>query len=680
MPPGVVMGPNGQPMPAAAVGGAAPDRAAIIATPDTRTNSVLVVASADNMKRAEEIINKLDDAQSAALQTKLFKLQFTDSDSAADTINSVLSGTTPPGQTRPGGFGGGGAGFFQRVFGGGGGGSTQGVQSTNAFAKVVSNARTNSLIATATDEWMSRIEALVKELDVPVKTETTTFVIPLKNAQAGDLASVLGQAFGTTTSGGGYSSYNPFGNLFGGSNNRQSANRQPINRRNTGTSTFGRSVSLPGASTPTAPIHGTLTPTGFVPDPNEATAATDGDPITRQFVFGGGQMFGRGGQQTSTPQYGRGRQGQYVNLLQLRQNVSVVPDLGSNSLVITTTPDNLAAIREIVDSLDIIPRQVMIEVIIAEATLSSAQKLGFQFDSKGIGKLFNTDITQSGASSFPLGTAGSTSSNIASPIQPGVQYGVQAVNGRFNALIQALNTDSKVRVLSTPKVFTSNNQEATINIVTHVPYATGSTIGGLNLGTTVNYSYLDLGVTLDVTPRITSDGRVTIDVTATTSDLVGFDTVQASVDASGRVTNTPAPRWSERSTDTSVSVKDGEIVALGGMMRENTNISANKVPILGDIPLLGSLFRSTSRSVDKTELMIFMVPHVVDADRLNRDMLEQQTKQIRKDFPQLEKQYPYLAPQNPPTKGKPAKPAGQPTGASDAPPTTTGDGGGAVKP
>lgn len=673
MPPGMVMGPNGQPMPAGAVS-TTPDRAAIIATPDTRTNSVLVVASADNMKRAEEIISKLDDAQSAALQTRIFKLQYTDSDSAADTINSVLSGTTPPGQTQNRGFGGA-AGFFQRVFGGGGGGAGQGVQSTNAFAKVVSNARTNSLIATATDEWMARIETLVKELDVPVKTETTTFVIPLKNAQAGDLASVLGQAFGSTTSSGGYSNYNPYGMMFGGINNRQSANRQPINRRNTGTSTFGRSVPLPNAPQSSAPVHGTMTPAGFVPDPN-TNPTSEEDPITRQFVFGGGGgSFARAGQQTATPLYGRGRQGQYVNLLQLRQNVSVVPDLGSNSLVITTTPDNLEAIREIVDSLDIIPRQVMIEVIIAEATLSSAQKLGFQFDTQGIGKIFNTDITQNGSSAFPLGSAGSTSSNIASPIQPGVQYGIQAVNGRFNALVQALNSDTKVRVLATPKVFTSNNQEATINIVTHVPYATSSYTGGLNVGSSVSYSYLDLGVTLDVTPRITTDGRVTIDVTATTSDLVGFDSVQQSVDTSGRVTNTPAPRWSERSADTSVSVKDGEIVALGGMMRENTNITANKVPLLGDIPVLGSLFRSTTRSVDKTELMIFMVPHVVDADRLNRDMLEKQTAGIRKQFPQLQKDYPYLAPQNPPSKGKDGAPKTPQTGGGTTPPPTgTGDG------
>ncbi len=641
--PGMVVNPGGQPgQPAASA-----DRAAIIATPDTRTNSVLVVASTDNMKRAEEIINKLDDAQSSALQTKVIKLQYTDSDAAADTINSVLSGTTP--QRSSSGFGGG-ASFFARVFGGGGMGGGGGTQSSNPFAKVVSNARTNSLIATATDEWMTRIDDLVKELDVQVKSETTTFVIPLKNAQAQDLASVLSQAFGTGSSGGGY--YNPYGGGYSifGTPNTQRANRQAINRRQTSSSraaATSRAAAAGSASQPGAVVHGTMTSGGFIPDGQATAEAEEDAPDSRQFVFGGYGGYGYGRGQQGTPQYGRGAQGNYVNLLQLRQNVGVTADLGSNSLVITTTPDNLTAIREIIESLDIVPRQVMIEVIIAEATLDSAQKLGFQFDAKGIGKILGTGIAQSGSSNFPLGTAGTASSNISSPIQPGAQYGIQADNGRFNALVQALNTDSKVRVLSTPKVFTSNNQQATIDIVTHVPYATSSYTGGLNVGSSVSYSYLDLGVTLDVTPRITNDGRVTIDVMATTSDLVGFDSVQQSVDTSGRVTNTPAPRWSERSTDTSVSVKDGEIVALGGMMRENTNISANKVPLLGDIPLLGSLFRSTTRTTGKTELMIFMVPHVVDAERDVRTMVEQQSTGIRTSFPQLDKDYPFLKPQAP---------------------------------
>jgi len=223
---------------------------------------------------------------------------------------------------------------------------------------------------------------------------------------------------------------------------------------------------------------------------------------------------------------------------------------------VTTTPDTIEELRRIIAELDAVPSQVMIEVIIAEASVNATQKLGFQFDAQGIGSLFGSRINQSGASNFPLGSAGNASANIDSPLSPGVQYGVQS--DKFSALVQALNSDNRVHILSTPRVFTSNNQQATVSVVTRVPYATSSFTGGLNIGSSVTYDWLDVGITLDVTPRITADGLVTIDAVATASELLGFDTMTSSVDSSGRATSILAPRTSERNTDTSVSVRDGE--------------------------------------------------------------------------------------------------------------------------
>jgi general secretion pathway protein D len=624
------------------------ERGAVVTAADTRTNSVIVVASDDNMKRVEEIIKQLDDPDAIALKTKIVKMKYADAVDVADTINAVLSGSMP---TR---ISGGGATFQQRVFGGfggpfggfGGGQQPGATQSTDPFAKVAANARTNSLIVTATDERMKKIDDLIAQLDVEVPVETTTFVVPLRNAQASDLAYILGQAFGT---GGGNQGYNPFGgiffNPFGGNQNRNQ--RQPIQRRQGG-STGGR-AALPGMPTravgapesSNAPmlsgdgVYGVLTPGGFVPDPSQPE-----DPVSRQVFFGGG--FGQR-QQMATPQYGRGSTGSYVNLLQLRQNVGVVADPGSNSLIFTTTPDNMQAIQQIIDSLDIVPRQVMIEVIIAEASLDATQKLGFQFDAKGVGKIFGTSINHGGSSNFPVGSGSTTSTNIANPINPGGQYGVSALNGNFNALVQALETDNKVRILATPRVFTSNNQQATIDITTNIPIVSSSPIIGFG-GTTNNYTPLPVGITLNVTPRITKDGLVTIDVYASDSELLGFDTLQTGTDSNGRPLFTQAPRTSERTTDTSVSVRDGEVVALGGLIRDSQSLSTSKVPLLGDIPLLGALFRSTTKINNKTELMIFMIPHVVDGDAQNRAMVKDQAKSILKDVPDLKKQQPMLDP------------------------------------
>jgi len=646
---GQPQGQPGQPQPQPQVG---PDgrpiqppqeRGAIVAVPDTRTNSVFVVASKDNMERVRKIIADMDDPQAGALKTRYVQMKYADAVDVADTINSVLSGA---GTTRQGG-GQQGASFRQRVFGGDGfGGGEQPQQqqtvfSSDPFAKVVANARTNSLIITATEEKMKVIEELIAQLDVEVAVESTTFVIPLKNAQAQDMAYVLSQAFGTAQQ-----QFNPFGGFFGffgggfgGRQQRQRIQRrQGQQQRNSG---FGRSASigfapngLPYDVSDPDGVHGTLTPNGFVPDD-----VSSDEPTSRgQFFF---NPFGRGGQR-ETPQFGRGRSGQYVNLLQLRNNVGVTADINSNSLIITTTPDNMRVLQEIIDSLDVVPRQVMIEVIIAEASVDATQKLGFQFDAKGVGKIFGTSINQSGFSNFPLGPAGNVSGNVSTPINPGGQYAIQALNGKFNALVQALTTDTRVRILATPKIFTSNNQEAEILITTNIPYVANQFSGGFS--SSVSFDVEQVGIILNVTPRITKDGLVTIDVVATSKELLGFDTVTTGVDTNGRAIIVQNPRTSERTTDTSVSVRDGEIVALGGLMREGKSVTTNKIPLLGDIPLFGHLFRNTTTRTDKTELMLFMVPHVVDGDAQNRALIEQQSKNVRKEFPNLEKQQPAINP------------------------------------
>ncbi|HSV72241.1 MAG TPA: secretin N-terminal domain-containing protein [Chthonomonadales bacterium] len=644
----------GQPVPPGQEGQAPPaQRVAVVAVADVRTNSVLVVASDDNLLRVREIITALDSEEAQALQTRLIKMQHANAMDVADVINRVLTNSAVGGTMQ------GGATFRERVFGRGGAGQQgrQPTASADPFARVEADARTNSLIVTAIAERMEQVQQLVAQLDVPVTMESTSFVVPLRNAQAQDVAHVLGQAFGGQQGAGaragqvGGFGFSPFGQQQTAAQRRQSINRRQgtTTQRTQG----GRAAPVVGANG----ITGTLTPNGFVPDVEPvAFELEDADP-SRQFVFGqagGGGLFGR--QQQVTPQFGRGQGGSHVNLLQLLNNVGVVAEPSSNSLIITTTPDNMTAIRDIVEQLDLIPRQVMIEVIIAEASLDSTQKLGFQFDARGVGTVLNERSTVTGSTSFPLGGNATASANIPSPLSPGAQIGLQAVSGRFNGLMQLLASDQRVRILSTPRVFTSNNQQATVDVVTRVPYVTSTFTGGLNIGQTLSYDYLDIGIQLDVTPRITADGLVTIDVFATASDLLGFDAVASTVDAAGRVTSQQAPRTSERSTDTSVSVRDGDIVVLAGLMRDNRTTSSNKVPLLGDIPLIGHLFRSTNTTSTKTELMIFLIPHVVDGQR-GADLVRDESARIRRALPDLQKLHPMLGQDAQPGTTPPGQPA-----------------------
>ena len=647
---------GGQPPP----GGGAAARPAVVAVADQRTNSVIVVASRERqVEIARKLIATLDDDDTNTLETRFIKVKYADATTVANLVNGVLSnmhGTASTG-------GGGGASFQSRAFGydpfgfggGGGGGNQSATTSTDPFGKVVAEPRTNSLVVTASNDRMAKIEELIKQMDVAVPTETTTFVIPLKNAQASDVATALGQAFGTGQNGqGSFNSYYNFGGG-GGGNSSNGTNRTKINRGfgNNSSSPFGRSAAPtppPGPQTSATGqddgsampqgIQGVMTPNGFVPTSN-ANANTGPNDLTRQYYgrYGGYGGYGGGGRQGlgqgGGPQFGRGSNGNYVNLLQLQNNVFSSATPNGDSIIITTTPDNIEAVKAIVEQLDVIPRQVMIEVVVAEVTLDSNQKLGFSASGM-LNRLFHsatsgsTQLNQP-ASGFNTG-AGGTALDAAAQ---GFQFVLN--NANYAAVLQAIDNNNKVKILATPKVFTSNNQQATINIQQFIPYITGQASNGF-INTTVSnqVQYLQVGFSLDVTPRITRQGQVTISLTQEASELLRYQTLGTGQGA------VQAPVTNDRYTDTSVTVQDNETIVIGGLIRQSENINRVKVPLLGDIPLIGQLFQSKERSHEKVELVIFLTPHVVSSTEEARALTQKEGQSVANQIPDLARQQPNL--------------------------------------
>ncbi len=644
-------------------GGGAAARPAVVAVADSRTNSVIVVASRDKQEQiAKELIARLDDDDTNTLNTEFIKIKYADASSIANLVNGVLSNMHGSASAT----GGGGSSFQSRAFGydpfgfgGGGGGSQASVTSSDPFGKVVADARTNSLLVTANDERMAKIKALIKQLDVEVHAETTTFVIPLKNAQAADVSAALGQAFGTSQNNQGYgNSYYNFGGG-GGNSSSNGTNRTQINRRYNGSSNSTTGRAAQGRSRAPGPppgpdgnangdgqggqdsgsaipqgIQGVMTPNGFVPT-SSTDSSVQGDP-TRQYYGYGGRGGGRFGQSSSSsPQYGRGSNGSYVNLLQLQNNVTSTATPNGDSIIITTTPDNIEAVKAIVEQLDVVPRQVMIEVIVAEVTLDSNQKLGFSANGM-LNRLFhsatggNAQLNQP-ASGFNTGAAGTALDAAAQ----GFQFVLN--NANYSAVVQALDSNNKVKILATPKVFTSNNQQATINIQQQIPYITGQNSNGF-INTTVSnqVQYLQVGFSLNVTPRITRQGQVTIDLVSDASELLKYQqlgTGQAAISA---------PVTNDRYADTSVTVQDNETIVIGGLIRQSDNVTRVKVPLLGDIPLLGQLFQSKERSHEKVELVIFMTPHVVSSVEEARTLTAKQGASVITQIPDIQKQQPNL--------------------------------------
>jgi general secretion pathway protein D len=200
----------------------------------------------------------------------------------------------------------------------------------------------------------------------------------------------------------------------------------------------------------------------------------------------------------------------------------------------------------------------------------------------------------------------------ANPALQGFRYTLSG--GNLDLFVNALKSDSRFQVLSTPRIFTSNNTQAQINISQSIPYVLSQREDQFG-NITFNYAFQDVGIVLTVTPRITANGYVTMDVIQTANDLQGFTTFNA-------------PIVNQRQANTTVSVRDGETIILGGIIRSSVSSTVRKIPLLGDIPLLGNLFRTTDKSQVKTELLVFLTPRIVRNEDEARRLREQQQQQL----------------------------------------------------
>jgi general secretion pathway protein D len=354
-------------------------------------------------------------------------------------------------------------------------------------------------------------------------------------------------------------------------------------------------------------------------DPNAAS----GELLTSVGVtqgFGGGFPGGGGGGQSSGQRsstssttasngqaLGYDSNGKVIGVHDLTGQVTAISDPNTNSLIIVTTPDNLDLVKNVVDQLDKIPEQVMIQTIIVEATLDKAKQFGLEWSyaQKSQG------ITNSLGQNFGLQST--------TPALQGLSYALSG--GDLTGFFNMLQTDSKYQVLSTPRIFTSNNMEAQINISQSIPYVV-STVQSTTGTYSYNYAFQDVGIVLTVTPHVTSNGYVTMDVTQTANDLQGY-------------TSFNAPIVNQREAETTVSAKDGETIILGGMIRNQITATVNKIPLLGDIPVLGNLFRNTSKDNQKTELLVFLTPHVVRDPAEAKKLKDESERQVSPDILEL---------------------------------------------
>lgn len=300
--------------------------------------------------------------------------------------------------------------------------------------------------------------------------------------------------------------------------------------------------------------------------------------------------------------------------------LNVTADKATNSLVIVAPPSEYGNIEEVIKTLDKRRKQVYVEAMIMEASTDKLQELGTKWraavehegDPIVIGGVGNIDSATSlsiinGLSGFTMGGMGNF---LDIPVTSVGQDGSVSTNTLtapgFAALFSSNEFKDVINVLSTPQILTSDNEEAEIHVGENVPFISQRERNATTTNTVLNtIERTDVGIKLRIKPQITEGNYVKLEI---------FQEISSVKAATNDILTTVGPSTTNRSTKTSVVVKDGRTVVIGGLMQETEEISINKVPILGDIPILGWLFKFKSKSKNKKNLLVFLSPHIVKED------------------------------------------------------------------
>lgn len=289
----------------------------------------------------------------------------------------------------------------------------------------------------------------------------------------------------------------------------------------------------------------------------------------------------------------------------LRKDISIKAHEQTNSLIVNAAPDIMRDLEQVIAQLDIRRPQVLVEAIIAEVQDADGMNLGVQWANKnaGVTQFTNTGLPittmMAGADQFrrdgTLGTAATTALGGFNGIAAGFYQ------GNWGMLMTALSSNSKNDILATPSIVTLDNMEATFNVGQEVPVLAGSqTTSGDNVFQTVERK--TVGIKLKVKPQINEGDSVLLEIEQEVSSVA--DAASSSSTNLGATFNT-------RTVNNAVLVSSGDTVVVGGLLDKSTNESANKVPLLGDIPVLGYLFRSNSTETKKRNLMLFIRPSII---------------------------------------------------------------------
>lgn len=568
-------------------------------------NSIVLVDSPDNLDKLLQLVHLIDSRGLAQTRVRVLRVHNTDPGEIIKEVETIFSAYGTLTSKDKGKFG---VGFFP-------------VSRLNSVMIVSSSA-----------PLMDRALYWVRELDRKTDLLSNVHIYNVENYKAKNLADILTQVYGGAAAapkikeskpetGGGMGMG---GGTLGGSGGLQG-------------SSMGQTGGMGGASG-TGAAGGGLGGLG-------GTASGTGTP-------GGALAGGASGLKERAVSAEGATQGTSP-----KEGVRIIPDEENNLLVVVAPPHEWNIISRLLKELDIMPRQVLNEVLVAEIRLTDDLKYGIEFLLGGVpAQSQTTSATQSAATAQPTGvlvtgTTGTTNTGttgiataVAAPIAATTALGAGAIQGvdivnsasaafnqtggltfvaldtvnKLKGIINLLASEGRVDILASPHIMAANNQEARIMIGQDVPVLTSQSVPLISQQTSFQTStvqYRSTGIILSVKPQINAKGLVTLEIAQEVSDAAGTTT-----GVSG------SPTFTVRQAKTSLITKDNQTIVLGGLIREDKTVTSAGIPGLRKMPILGPLFGSQGVSKQKTELIVLITPHIIsnieDGARITNQMKE----------------------------------------------------------
>ena len=439
--------------------------------------------------------------------------------------------------------------------------------------------------------YLGEVKSWVDRLDLgDDQTTPRLFEYRVQNSRAADLAAVLTQLFAS------------------GSVKTVEAEIAPGSKVAAMMAQQGASAAQAG-TTPGAPAPGTSGAVTAAPAGGAAAAAP------APSLLQPGAQRSTSGQQAALAASGLGTPGGGAGDIAL-PSVRIVADEKNNALIIFARPRDYRMIEDAIKRLDVVPLQVLIEATIAEVTLNDNLQYGLQWffshASNSVQLLNNTN------------SSGGTTTGGATDILPqfsgltGFNYLVGG--GQAKAVLSALSQLTNVTVVSAPQLLVLDHQTAALQVGDQVPIISQTAQSVVTSGAPIvnSVEYLNTGVILQVTPRVNASGQINLDIDQSVSDVAATTTSTIN-----------SPTITQRRIVTSVIVQDGETIALGGLIIDNHNTTKSGIPVLSDIPVVGSLFGTTAKSTGRTELLVLLSPRIVRSASEARSMTDELRNRMR---------------------------------------------------